>query len=257
VLTVTSLKRAAEISHWGSNLNVQDEIKLHNHGPVLKGQFSRVEYQKQKHAHLVPPSTVEKISLHLPPGVHNPYFYDLNGNVSTSNFRPSNPPTTSKSRSILYSILDIHPRYPILGGWNYNFTLGWDAHLTDTTRFDKDTGRYMIGIPFWTVIPHAVVDEAEVSIILPEGALDVEVYPPFPPKTMEWSNHITYLDTSGRPKITLTATQVTDRHAGAIYVTYKLPTSAHFTKPLAIAAGTFGLFAFSFVARRVDTRIHK
>jgi len=257
VLTVTSLKRAAEISHWGSNLNIQDEIKLHNAGPTLKGQFSRVEYQRQKHAHLVPPSIVEKLTLHLPPGVHSPYFYDLNGNVSTSNFRPSKPPTTSKSRSILYSVLDIRPRFPILGGWNYNFTLGWDANLVDTTRFDKDTGRYLVGIPFWTVIPHTVVDDAEVSIILPEGATDVEIYPPFPPKTMERSTHITYLDTFGRPKITLTANQLTDRHSGAIYVSYKVPNSAHFTKPLAIAAGTFGVFALSFLARRIDMRIQK
>jgi oligosaccharyltransferase complex subunit alpha (ribophorin I) len=117
-----------------------------------------------------PPSTVEKITLHLPPGVHSPYFYDLNGNVSTSHFRPSKPPTTTKSRSVLFSVLEIQPRYPLLGGWNYNFTLGWDARLGESTRFDKDTGRYIIFIPFWTVIPHSVVDEAEVSIIFPEGA---------------------------------------------------------------------------------------
>lgn len=34
VLTATSLKRSAEISHWGSNLNIQDEIKLRNDGPM-------------------------------------------------------------------------------------------------------------------------------------------------------------------------------------------------------------------------------
>ncbi len=33
VLEVSSLKRAAEISHWGSNLNIQDEIRLRNGGP--------------------------------------------------------------------------------------------------------------------------------------------------------------------------------------------------------------------------------
>jgi oligosaccharyltransferase complex subunit alpha (ribophorin I) len=34
VLEVTKLKRAAEISHWGANLNIQDEIALHNAGPA-------------------------------------------------------------------------------------------------------------------------------------------------------------------------------------------------------------------------------
>lgn len=33
VLEVKKLRRAAEISHWGANLNIQDEIELHNAGP--------------------------------------------------------------------------------------------------------------------------------------------------------------------------------------------------------------------------------
>lgn len=32
VLEMTKLKRSAEISHWGANLNIQDEIWLHNAG---------------------------------------------------------------------------------------------------------------------------------------------------------------------------------------------------------------------------------
>jgi oligosaccharyltransferase complex subunit alpha (ribophorin I) len=34
VLEVTKYKRAAEISHWGANLNIQDDIHLHNGGPT-------------------------------------------------------------------------------------------------------------------------------------------------------------------------------------------------------------------------------
>jgi oligosaccharyltransferase complex subunit alpha (ribophorin I) len=34
VLELTKYKRAAEISHWGANLNIQDEIHLHNSGPT-------------------------------------------------------------------------------------------------------------------------------------------------------------------------------------------------------------------------------
>jgi oligosaccharyltransferase complex subunit alpha (ribophorin I) len=33
VLEIPTMKRAAEISHWGDNLNIQDEIFLHNAGP--------------------------------------------------------------------------------------------------------------------------------------------------------------------------------------------------------------------------------
>jgi oligosaccharyltransferase complex subunit alpha (ribophorin I) len=34
VLEVLDLKRSVEISHWGANLNTQDEIFLHNAGPL-------------------------------------------------------------------------------------------------------------------------------------------------------------------------------------------------------------------------------
>lgn len=33
VLALRTLRRAAEVSHWGANLNIQDEIELHNGGP--------------------------------------------------------------------------------------------------------------------------------------------------------------------------------------------------------------------------------
>lgn len=33
VLEVLKLERTAEISHWGANLNIQDNISLHNAGP--------------------------------------------------------------------------------------------------------------------------------------------------------------------------------------------------------------------------------
>lgn len=33
VLEVLKLGRTAEISHWGANLNIQDDISLHNAGP--------------------------------------------------------------------------------------------------------------------------------------------------------------------------------------------------------------------------------
>lgn len=33
VIEVTKLTRTAEISHWGANLNIQDNVHLHNGGP--------------------------------------------------------------------------------------------------------------------------------------------------------------------------------------------------------------------------------
>jgi len=33
IIGIRSLRRAAEVSHWGANLNIQDEIALFNDGP--------------------------------------------------------------------------------------------------------------------------------------------------------------------------------------------------------------------------------
>jgi len=69
-----------------------------------------------------------------------------------------------------FSLFDLKPRYPILGGWNYSFTLGWDAPLEDSASYDKSTGRYIVEVPIMTPILGAVVNEEWLKIVLPEGA---------------------------------------------------------------------------------------
>jgi oligosaccharyltransferase complex subunit alpha (ribophorin I) len=133
-------------------------------------------------------------------------------------------------------VLDLKPRYPLLGGWNYSFTLGWDSPLADSAGWDEKSGKYVVGVPVMTLIPGAVVDEAEVKIILPEGATyvstirtnvkflkrqvcrDMEAFSPFPETKSSISTHTTYLDTTGRPAIKFEYKQLTDQHTGTIYV---------------------------------------
>lgn len=109
------------------------------------------------------------INFILPPGIHDAYYYDLVGNVSTSHLRTA-PSVPKGENSDRYSLLELRPRYPVMGGWNYSFTLGWDSPLEDYAGYDKATGKYVVGVPLMTVIPTAVVDEAEITLILPEGA---------------------------------------------------------------------------------------
>lgn len=47
---------------------------------------------------------------------------------------------------------------------------------------------------------------------------DIEYFTPYPALSERISNHITYLDTIGRPKITLRYKELTDKHTGNIYV---------------------------------------
>ena len=47
---------------------------------------------------------------------------------------------------------------------------------------------------------------------------DIRYWAPFPSLQNSISNHITYLDTTGRPAITLKYQNLVDRHSGMIYV---------------------------------------
>ncbi|KAI6035371.1 Ribophorin I [Pisolithus orientalis] len=256
VLEVKNLERSIEISHWGANLNVEDKIHLYNAGPALKGQFSRLEYQSQNFFGRLSPHTLNRLILQLPPGVTNVYYYDLNGNVSTSNLRVA-PSVPKNSKATQNSILDMRPRYPLLGGWNYSFTLGFDTPLQDSVSWDAANGKYIVAVPVTTHIPGSVVDEAIVKIIMPEGASNIEFISPFPALSSSASTHITYLDTIGRPAVALAYKKLTGKHTGMIYVSYSLPFFAHLRKPLAVGTMFFGLFMLGFTAKRVDLRLHR
>lgn len=113
--------------------------------------------------------------VHLPSGARDVYYTDIVGNVSTSKFTPAPPKSKTRSGGTRTSSLEVRPRYPLLGGWNYTFTLGWDAPLEDNARYDAKTNEYTVAIPFFTYLPASVVDDAEVKLILPEGATYVEL----------------------------------------------------------------------------------
>lgn len=45
-LTISSITRTIELSHWG-NIAVEETIDLRHTGAYLKGPFSRYDYQRQ------------------------------------------------------------------------------------------------------------------------------------------------------------------------------------------------------------------
>ncbi|KAG9016775.1 dolichyl-diphosphooligosaccharide--protein glycosyltransferase subunit 1 [Tulasnella sp. 427] len=259
VITIPELRRSAEISHWGSNLNIEDKVWLKNDGAKLKGHFARIEHLRQQvQPQTAQPHILKQVVFNLPSNVRDPYFYDTIGNVSTSRFRPaSTKKIAGKKSSPLekLSFLELRPRYPLMGGWNYTFTLGYDMPLEDWASYDAAQGAYVAAVPFLTAVPGAAYDDVEVKVVLPEGASIVDVNPPFD-TTIEYQRHYTFLDTIGRPTITFKSKNLTDKHAGLIYITYKVDFRAHLQKPLAVAGGFLGLFLIATTFRRLDFRIH-
>lgn len=161
LLHATRFERDVEVSHWGGNLAVEERYWLTNRAAKLKKQFSRVQWQMAQYGN---PPTVAAKELHvvLQGGAVNPYYIDDIGNVSTSRFRPGRRE----------SFLDLKPRYPVFGGWNYSFKIGWDANLKNYLR--RGTGeQFVLKVPFMEgprTDAGVEYESVEIRVILPEGA---------------------------------------------------------------------------------------
>ena len=162
VIHATSLQRDIEISHWGGNLASEERYWLTNKGASLINHFSRVTWATTQYYN---PSTsaIKALNVPLRIGSLNPYFIDDIGNVSTSRFR-SNPREAN---------LELKPRYPVFGGWNYSFRIGWDADLRQFLRRTKTGNGFVLKVPFLEgpkMSEGVSYERVELRVVLPEGA---------------------------------------------------------------------------------------
>lgn len=153
-----------------------------------------------------PAQILREITYPLPPSSHDAWFTDTIGNVSTSHFRPS-PKTGSAP-----AVLELRPRYPLMGGWKYEFSVGWDMDLSRFLRHDASSGRETIRVPFTAGLRDVAADEVRLSVILPEGVTDVRWTAPFHVSSVEQTTFRRHLDTIGRPQLIIRKNGCTDKH---------------------------------------------
>jgi oligosaccharyltransferase complex subunit alpha (ribophorin I) len=203
------------------------------------------------------------VAVLLPPGAKDAYFIDQIGNVSTSHFRSA--PADSELIDVpsheipdhKASLLHLQPRYPILGGWNYTYTVGWNLPLSDgwlTILPNSFPQEYSVAIPFWNAMRNVPAGIVRTEIVLPEGAEIVSVETPFETEEIRYTTYTTYLDTIGRPAVVITKERATEREGANVYVTYRMDTTAHLMKPMAVASVFFAMFAGALVLRRLQSR---
>lgn len=263
IVGVVELDRLVEVSHWGDNLAVQDKVWLRNDGPALKGHFSRVDHQVGVFYGGSGKNLLTDFAIHLPAGAREPYFIDQIGNVSTSHFRPREAnqallqTPTYKQGDSQASYLHLQPRYPLLGGWNYTFTIGWNLPLGQGgwgKKLNSGSNEYSVAVPFWNAIRDVPADHVRNRIVLPEGASLIAVETPFDVDVQRTELYTTYLDTVGRTAIVLEKARVSDRQSGNVYVRYRLEPSAHYLKPLSVTSVALFLFAGAIVFRTLQSR---
>ncbi len=119
-----------------------------------------------------------------------------------------------------HSLLEIQPRYPVLGGWNYTFSVGWNQKLS-SGGWGKHLpgGSYSVALPFLNAVGNAFAfDEVTATFVLPEGATDVSYSIPFHPDEVTQQTYTSYLDTTGRPSIVIKRAKCSEKHSQLIYV---------------------------------------
>ncbi|KAF2722295.1 Ribophorin I [Polychaeton citri CBS 116435] len=243
------LERDIEVSHWGGNVAVEERHWLSNRGATLKDNFSRTKWQASQY-YQPPTSALREMKFPLAVGSVDAYFIDDIGNVSTSRFR-----TNSKEAN-----LELKPRYPLFGGWNYSFKVGWNGNLKDYLRKVKSGDTYILKVPFVEGPKQSEGVEYErvvTRVILPEGATNIQFTTNMPGLVINSTSlHRTFMDTLGRSSLTLTALNVVDDLRDRdLVVTYDYPFTAGFRKPFTIFAGVLAVFVGVWALGSLDTSI--
>ncbi|KAK7603939.1 hypothetical protein V9T40_004212 [Parthenolecanium corni] len=241
-LIASQLIRHIEISHWG-NIAVEEEITLEHTGAKLKGPFSRYDYQREPDSGL---SSVKSFKTLLPATATNIYYRDEIGNISTSH---------------LYFLesaveVELRPRFPLFGGWNTQYILGYN--VPSYTYLYAKGDNYLLKMPLIDhIFDNMVVKEAIIKIVLPEGSHSIDLSLPYEATRLPDSLHYTYLDTIGRPVITIRKTNLVEDHIEPFELRYVFPKMFMLLEPLLIIGFLCILFLTVIVYVRLDFSLAK
>lgn len=236
-ITIPNLHRTLWISHWGNSVSVDDAYDVKNTGASLDGPFSRSKFAQTRMGNSLNTAAIRGLRIPLPEGHREEYYVDLVGNVSTS--------------QVQSEFIDILPRYPIMGGWFYNFTIGYAADLGRFVR-NPSFSNYMLEVPIVSGPDFASYSQATAKVVLPEGASNIEVISPIPYETLEKYITYSYLDLFGRPTVEITYSNlVSEMLDQKLYVTYHYSVISAVQKPLAYIVAVFALLVTGKLAKRM------
>ncbi|XP_071441704.1 dolichyl-diphosphooligosaccharide--protein glycosyltransferase subunit 1 [Hetaerina americana] len=241
-LVITKLERTVEVSHWG-NIAVEEVFNLYHTGAVLKGSFSRYEYQRESQSGL---SSVKSFKTLLPASATDVYYRDQIGNISTSHMR-------ILSDSVE---LDVRPRFPLFGGWKTHYVIGYNVPSYEYLFNSGDD--YLLRM---RILDHAfddmVVDELVTKVILPEGTHSFVLRTPFDVERLPDSLHYTYLDTKGHIVINMRKHNLVENHIQDFELQYQFPRVLMLQEPLLVVMAFYFLFLLVIIYVRLDFSITK
>lgn len=244
ILTIPTLTRLFEVSHWG-NLAVEDHVSMRHDGASLRGPFSRYEYQMNQRASGI--SAVKELKENLPSGAVDVYYRDDIGNISTSHF------SQRKDKALF----EFQPRFPIFGGWKTEFYMGYNLPLGNVLT--SSGSKFELTVPFGVDLEGVdfVVDHLVLKFILPEGASNMDFHPGTIKVDKEWEEkHFTYLDISGRPVYVVEKKNVAkDEMKSLVKLSYTFHTISLLAEPAMLIVTYFLLLLAVIVYNRFSISI--
>lgn len=243
-LTVTKLDRTIQVALWSGIISIEEIIDIHHDGAVLKGPFSRYEFQREPTNGI---SSVKSFRTKLPATAFDVYYRDDIGNISTSNLRTG----------LKQVIAELRPRFPLFGGWKTHYIIGYSIPLKD--YLSDEGNQYTLKIPFVDhIFDNAVIDEAVINIIFPEGATNIKLDTPYNIIREEDQIHMSFLDTVGEPKIVLRKNNLVEDHIQPLKIQFELNKTVHtFQKPVIFVVSTLLIILLLTFILRLDFSLTK
>ncbi|DAA26746.1 TPA: hypothetical protein LOC539818 [Bos taurus] len=241
-LTVTSMTRVIEVSHWG-NIAVEENVNLKHTGAVLKGSFSRYDYDKWIDSGI---SSIRSFKTILPASAQDVYYRDEIGSIYTRHLLILDDSVE----------MEMKPRFPLFGGWKTHYIIGYNLPSYEYLYNLGD--QYVLKMRLVDhVFDKQVIDSLTVKIILPEGARNIQVDSPYEISRAPDKLYYTYLDTFGRPVIVAHKKNLVEQHIQDIMVHYTFSKVLMLQEPLLLVA-TFSILFFTVVIYvRLDLSITK
>ncbi|TID30896.1 hypothetical protein CANINC_000488 [Pichia inconspicua] len=241
---INYLQRDLWVSHWSSKLQLEEYYELTNHAAKLDEGFSRAKYfsnqlgMKPHH-----PITALRVPFDKSKTIEDGsiYYTDKVGNVSTSQYYDSE--------------LLLRPRFPLFGGWNYNFTIGWNYDLSQFVKRQGD--EYILKANILDGIYDSTYGNVKFSIYLPEGAEIIDYALPFGVEEPVITHEFSYLDvTDGHVKISFEFENVVDEMKNLVLVLrYRYTSFAMLHKPLHAAFYVFIALMALYLLKKIDLSV--
>jgi oligosaccharyltransferase complex subunit alpha (ribophorin I) len=241
-LVISKMERVVELSMWG-NIAVEETIDVRHNGASLKGSFSRYEFQRENSG----VSSVKSFKTFLPAAASDVYYRDDIGNISTSALRVLDDAVE----------VDLRPRFPLFGGWKTHYFLGYNVPSYEYLFNNGDD--FVLNMRLLDhVFDHMLVEDFTLKIILPEGCKVGKFDAPYPTSMQADGLHFTYLDTYGRPVVTVrNIGDMTEKHIMDFQLAFKFSMLTMIREPLILIAAFFIFFFLAIIYVRMDFSISK